>query len=61
MAVGPIDSLGPISMCSRPLAQLVGVSAEVAQGKSQLVWVRCGPGNDPFELRQVIANGADFD
>ena len=48
-------------MLARPLAQAVGSSTEIAQGESKLVRMRGRPSNDPFELRQIISNGTDFD
>jgi hypothetical protein len=48
-------------MLPRPLAQAVGVSTKVAQGESEFVRVRGGPGDNPFEFRQIVPNGADFD
>lgn len=47
-------------MLPRPLAQAVGVSAKVAQGESEFIRMRGRPGNDPFELRQVVPDGADL-
>ena len=53
--------LGPVGVLARPLAEAIGSSTEITQGKSEFVRMGRRPGEDAFELRKVVPDKADLD
>ena len=43
-----------------PLLQTLRAPAEIPNSEDNLVRMCCGPGNDSFELRQIVLNTGDF-